>query len=57
MSHLESRKKMIERAGSVAQDVLIIGGGIHGACLARELTLRGYNVVLLEAHQFSYLLF
>ncbi|MEE2829775.1 MAG: glycine oxidase ThiO [Myxococcota bacterium] len=29
-------------------DVLIVGGGIHGCALARELALRGRDVVVLE---------
>jgi glycerol-3-phosphate dehydrogenase len=29
-------------------DLLVIGGGIHGACVARDASLRGLSVVLVE---------
>ena len=29
-------------------DLLVIGGGIHGACVARDAALRGLSVVLAE---------
>src|SRR5436853_5959753 len=32
-------------------DVVIVGGGILGACLGYELSRRSYRVVLLEARQ------
>ncbi len=34
-------------------DVLIIGGGIHGATIAREATLRGYKTALVEKGDFG----
>ena len=34
-------------------DVLIIGGGIYGACLAWEATLRGLTVALVEQGDFA----
>jgi len=34
-------------------DVLIIGGGITGACLAHDASLRGLNVALLEKADFG----
>ncbi len=34
-------------------DVAVIGGGAFGACAAWEAVLRGYSVVLLEAHDFA----
>ncbi len=34
-------------------DVLVIGGGIYGACIARDATLRGLKVCLIEAQDFS----
>ena len=33
---------------SKSSDVLIVGGGIHGCALARELALAGRDVVVLE---------
>ena len=34
-------------------DVLVIGGGIHGACAAWEATLRGLSVALVEQSDFA----
>lgn len=34
-------------------DVAVVGGGAFGACAAWEAALRGYSVVLLEAHDFA----
>ena len=35
--------------GSAIDDILVIGGGIHGVAVARDATLRGLRVVLVEA--------
>jgi glycerol-3-phosphate dehydrogenase len=35
-------------------DITVVGGGIHGAQVARDARLRGYNVLLLEANDFAY---
>ena len=35
-------------------DVLIIGGGITGAAIARDAALRGLNVALVEANDFAH---
>jgi len=34
-------------------DVLVVGGGIHGACVARDAALRGLTVALIEQGDFS----
>ncbi|MGC1308918.1 MAG: glycerol-3-phosphate dehydrogenase/oxidase [Phormidesmis sp.] len=34
-------------------DLLVIGGGIHGACVAWEATLRGLSVALIEQSDFG----
>jgi glycerol-3-phosphate dehydrogenase len=34
-------------------DLLIIGGGINGAGVARDAALRGYSVALVEQHDFA----
>ena len=34
-------------------DFLVVGGGIQGAALARELALRGSSVVLVERDDFA----
>ena len=35
------------------QPVLILGGGIHGAAVARELALNGVSVVLIDANDLA----
>jgi len=34
-------------------DILIVGSGVGGATLARELAIRGKNVVLVERRSIS----
>ena len=34
-------------------DLLVVGGGIHGACIAWDATLRGLSVALIERGDFS----
>lgn len=36
-----------------AYDLIVVGGGIHGAALAWEATSRGLQVLLLEQHDFA----
>ena len=38
---------------SQAYDLVIVGGGIYGACLAWEAALRGFSVVLVERNDFG----
>ena len=35
-------------------DLLIVGGGITGACIARDASMRGLTVALVEQHDFSH---
>ncbi|MBI3677064.1 MAG: glycerol-3-phosphate dehydrogenase/oxidase [Proteobacteria bacterium] len=35
-------------------DLLIIGGGVTGACIARDASLRGLSVVLIEKNDFAH---
>ena len=35
-------------SGAPHYDIIVIGGGINGAAIAREAALRGYRVILLE---------
>src|SRR2546430_11346966 len=39
---------MTEGAAPSAHDVIVVGGGVTGAGLARDLALRGVSVLLLE---------
>lgn len=36
-----------------AFDVLVVGGGIHGACVARDAALRGLSVALIDRGDFG----
>ena len=46
-------KRNIDQLCNSLHDVLIIGGGIHGACIAYELTKSGYKIALIEKEDFS----
>lgn len=37
----------------IAFDILVIGGGIHGASIAWDATLRGFKVALIEKNEFN----
>ncbi len=54
MSILEYRKRTINRMSTKTYDVLIIGGGITGAGIARDAALRGLSVALVEKADFGY---
>lgn len=41
------------RLSAEAHDVLVVGGGIHGACAAWEAARRGLKVALIEADDFN----
>lgn len=47
-----SRKEHIERLKEREFDLLIIGGGITGAGIARDAVMRGLSVAMLEARDF-----
>jgi glycerol-3-phosphate dehydrogenase len=42
-----------QRAAAERYDLAVVGGGIHGVCLALEATQRGLRVLLLEAGDFG----
>ncbi|HSG06501.1 MAG TPA: FAD-dependent oxidoreductase, partial [Nitrospiria bacterium] len=46
-------RKSIVQAASERHDVIIIGGGINGAGIARDAALRGYQVALFEKSDFA----
>jgi len=48
-----SRQELIRELQSQAWDILVIGGGVTGAALARDARLRGLKVALLEADDFA----
>ena len=49
----ETRKKNIERFSEDYFDLVIIGGGISGAGVARDASSRGMKVALIEASDFA----
>jgi glycerol-3-phosphate dehydrogenase len=48
------RKALINKAKGNIYDIAIIGGGIHGACICREASLKGYKVLLLDSNDYAY---
>jgi glycerol-3-phosphate dehydrogenase len=51
---LASRVTRIAHAGSTSFDLAVIGGGIHGVCLAAMAVRAGLSVVLLERHDYAH---
>lgn len=49
----KQRQKNIEALTENEFDVLIVGGGINGAGIAREAAFRGMKVALIEANDFA----
>jgi glycerol-3-phosphate dehydrogenase len=49
----ESRRQNLERLRREPFDVLILGGGINGAGIARDLALRGVKVAVVEQRHFA----
>jgi glycerol-3-phosphate dehydrogenase len=49
-----NRRARIEQASSEIFDLIIVGGGIVGASLARDAVLRGYRTLLLEANDYAH---
>lgn len=50
---LESRRRALERASDGILDLVVIGGGITGAGVAREATLRGMKALVVDKGDFS----
>jgi len=50
---LKKRRDDLERVGEAPVDVVVVGGGITGAGVAREAALRGLDVVLLDRGDFA----
>lgn len=44
----------LAQAAAHVHDLIVVGGGVTGACIARDAALRGLSVVLLEKHDFSH---
>ncbi|HUR96218.1 MAG TPA: FAD-dependent oxidoreductase [Gemmatimonadales bacterium] len=43
----------LARLSDTVHDVIVVGGGIHGACIAWDAALRGLRVALLERDDFG----
>ncbi|HID21939.1 MAG TPA: FAD-dependent oxidoreductase, partial [Planctomycetaceae bacterium] len=50
----EHRAQQLARLGEHCLDVLVIGGGIVGAGVARDAALRGLRTGLVEQHDFAF---
>lgn len=50
---LFSRKEHLDRLTEGEFDLLVIGGGITGAGIARDAAMRGLNVAMIEARDYS----
>ncbi|MBA3316919.1 MAG: FAD-dependent oxidoreductase [Gemmatimonadales bacterium] len=46
-------RRNLEQLGGAEHDVLVIGGGIQGACVAWDAALRGLKVALVERDDFG----
>ncbi len=47
-------RRALDRLSNEEFDLLIIGGGITGACVARDAALRGLKVALIEKNDFAH---
>src|SRR4051812_42107529 len=50
----KTREKALQRFQSETFDVLVIGGGITGAAVARDAASRGLSVALVEKNDFAW---
>jgi len=46
-------RRVLPRLSNETFDLLVIGGGITGACIARDAALRGLKVALIEKNDFA----
>jgi glycerol-3-phosphate dehydrogenase len=49
-----SRSKRLSSLSSTTFDLLVIGGGITGAGIARDATLRGFSVALVDKNDYAF---
>jgi glycerol-3-phosphate dehydrogenase len=49
----DSMRRALDRLANETFDLLIIGGGVTGACVARDASLRGLKVALIEKNDFA----
>jgi glycerol-3-phosphate dehydrogenase len=46
-------KRDLRRLADTRYDLLVVGAGIHGACIARDAAMRGLRVALVEQNDFG----
>ncbi|TXT53173.1 MAG: Glycerol-3-phosphate dehydrogenase [Promethearchaeota archaeon] len=51
--NFKHREAIVNRIKTITYDIIVIGGGITGAGVAREATMRGLKVCLLEKQDFA----
>ena len=49
-----SREEMISKLKSKGYDVLVIGGGITGTCVARDTALRGFTTACVDKNDWAF---
>ena len=49
----DTMRRAIDRLANETFDLLIVGGGVTGACVARDAAMRGLNVALVERNDFA----
>jgi len=49
-----SREETVKKFKSKGYDVLVIGGGITGACIARDAALRGFTCACVEKNDWAF---
>lgn len=54
MFNINAREDMLARLAGKVWDVLVIGGGITGAGIARDAAMRGLDTALVERDDFSF---
>jgi len=51
---LQTREEAISKLRSTGYDVLVIGGGITGACIARDSSLRGFRTACIDKNDWAF---
>jgi glycerol-3-phosphate dehydrogenase len=51
---MDSRRQQLRAAAERVHDLVVIGGGINGAGIARDAAARGLDVVLIDQHDWGF---
>jgi glycerol-3-phosphate dehydrogenase len=49
-----SREDTVAKYKTTGYDILVIGGGVTGACIARDAALRGFKVACIDKNDWAY---